>query len=262
MTIVASRHRYLPAVCHRPVRRAGLLLTTVVAALLTGCADRPSAVGFLPSAQPSLQSAGHWQVVATDVASAVSSWLEKQSGKKDPVMVYMERDPATLFATTFIGAMQTELVSRGHPVAVDNRPDVVSVAIDLSIVPHQPGSRSASTVPGPATALGAGVAVAAWMLDSFPWGVTSTALGLTLDGAMTKPGETDTEMVLTVSMVRDGFFTFRSSAVYYVNGRDLWHYADGGGRQTAGSLNDVPITAIAYDIAGKPYLMDTGRRKR
>lgn len=236
---------------------AGAFVAPVL--LLGGCADRPSAVGFLPSAQQRLQSAGHWQIMANDVASAVSAYLAEQTpdadlAHRDPIAVMMLRGDGTVFADAFLGSLRTSFVQLGHPVAASPRDGTVLVGIDMMVIRHQPGSGRAWTAPGPLTFLAAGAAVGSYLLDKFPWGVTAVPLGLGGDAALAKPPETDTELLLTVSIDRDGFHVFRSSAVYYINARDAWHY-EGLTGVSLRSLNDVPQGNVYYDIARKPYVM-------
>lgn len=252
-----------PAIGRRP-RAMGLLLALGLAAGLglSGCTARPMAVGVAMKPQPLLQSAGHWQVVAEDVASAISAHLEKQMGRKVPVQVYMMRRSDTLFADAFISGVTTRLVQKGHAVAVDARPDVVAVGIDVLTVKSNGPRLAASPVPGPITLLAAGVGVASLLtggdLAKFPWGISAgvAAAGWeTLAG--NRPPETDTELILTVSIAQEGFFTFRTSAVYYVNAEDLGHYNGIGGTGPGGyaDLNSAPQGTVKYDLAGNPYII-------
>lgn len=243
-----AQHRLIPAV----------LALSLLA--LGGCANRPSAVGFMPSAQQKLQSAGHWQVVANDVASAVSTHLRRQTEmtggdpeRRDPVSVVMGKGTGSVFGEGLSSSLQTAFVQLGHPVAVRARDGAVTVGIDMMVVRHQPGRGPAWTAPGPLTILGAGAAVGAFMLDNFPWGVTAVPLGLGADALLAKPTETDTELMLTVSIERDGYQVFRSAAVYYIDGRDSGVYeAEGSASRT---LNDVPQGTVYYDIAKRPYVL-------
>lgn len=233
--------------------RAGLLLAAALAGL-SACSSRPPAVPVALRPQPVLQSAAHWQVVATDVASAISAHLEFQTGKKVPVQVYMMRNASSPFGTAFASAVETRLVGLGHLVAVDPRPDVVAVGIDMQIVRTDPTRAASRTTPGPLTVLASGIGVAGVFMDRFPWGISAIAAGLGLDYAANRPLETDTELVLTLSMERGGFYTFRTTGVYYINGWDIDLY-EGADPRRAPNLNDVPQRAIAYDLAGMPYVV-------
>lgn len=228
---------------------------------LAGCSGRPVAVSIPMKPQPVLQSAGQWQVVADDVASAISAHLEFQMGRKVPVQVYMMRKDDTLFADAFLSAVTTRLVQQGHLVSVDARPDVVAVGIDVLTVKTSGPRIAADPFPGPLTMLAAGVGLASHLtggdLAKFPWGISAGVAAVGLEALNSKPPETDTEMVLTVSIAREGYYTFRTSAVYYVNSDDLWQY-DGGPDVGAGrrvNLNAVPQGTVRYDLAGKPYVM-------
>lgn len=250
----ASRHRS---------RRLGLVSTLAMAVCLglAGCSARPLAVSVPLKPQPVLQSAGQWQVVADDVASAISAHLEFQLGRKVPVQVYMMRHDGTLFADAFLSAVTTKLVQQGHLVSVDARPDVTSVGIDVTTVKSSGQRLTADTFPGPLTLLTAGVGLASKLTGGefakFPWGISAGVAAIGLDALNSKPLETDTEMILTVSIAREGFYTFRTSAVYYVNSEDLWQYSDelGLGRPRTANLNSVPQGAVRYDLGGKPYVV-------
>ncbi|MFV3131362.1 hypothetical protein [Niveispirillum sp. KHB5.9] len=244
------------------VRKAmASLLAGTLCLGLAGCSARPLAVSMPMKPQPVLQSAGQWQVVADDVASAISAHLEFQMGRKVPVQVYMMRRDDTLFADAFLSAVTTRLVQQGHLVSVDARPDVVAVGIDVLTVKSSGPRMAADPFPGPLTILAAGVGLASRLtggdMAKFPWGISAGVAAVGLEALNAKPPETDTEMILTVSIAREGYYTFRTSAVYYVNSDDLWHY-DGqpgmGGRRTI-NLNSAPQGSVMYDLAGKPYVM-------
>ena len=236
-----------------PVLAAALLGAALLG--VTACADRPPAASFVARPQQRLQSAQHWQIVADNVASAVSAYLESKTGKKEPVMLYMMRQSDTPFAEVFLGAMTTRLVNLGHPVAVDSRPDITAVGIDVTLVRHAGFTRGNRTFPGPVTALGAGVGVAGWLIDKMHFGETFAAFGIAGDAVRSMVDETDTELLLTVSLARDGFYEFRANTVYYVNSRDMGHYLDMvADPRAARSLNDLPSRAIHYDLARQPYV--------
>ncbi|MFY8095263.1 MAG: hypothetical protein ACOVN0_17420 [Niveispirillum sp.] len=248
----------------RPPRTRKTLLPLLATALclgLAGCSGRPVAVSIPMKPQPVLQSAGQWQVVADDVASAISAHLEFQMGRKVPVQVYMMRKDDTLFADAFLSAVTTRLVQQGHLVSVDTRPDVVAVGIDVLTVKSSGPRMAAAPFPGPLTLLAAGVGLASKLsggdLAKFPWGISAGVAAVGLEALNSKPIETDTEMILTVSVAREGYYTFRTSAVYYVNSEDLWHYNGeaGLGSRRSVNLNAVPQGAVMYDLAGKPYVV-------
>lgn len=242
-----------PTPSTRTRRMATLALMAAALLGLAGCSTRPPATSVPLRPQPVLQSAGHWQVVATDVASAISTHLERQTGNKVPVHVYMMRQDDTVFADALTGAVTTRLVGLGHLVSVDERPDVTAVGIDVLLVRTDPAKREARYAPGPLTYLAAGVTLLTQAIDPFPWGIT--AGGLLADAVLAKPGETDTELVLTLSIARDGFYTFRTTAVYYVNGRDLDLYQEDVFGLPFRDLNRVDQGRVRYDLARRPYII-------
>lgn len=244
-----------------PARRPALLLFSALCLALGGCTARPLAVSMPMKPQPLLQSAGQWQIVAEDVASAISAHLDFQMGSKVPVQVYMMRRDDTLFADAFLSAVTTRLVQKGHLVAVDARPDVTAVGIDVLTVKSSGPRMAAAPYPGPITLLAAGVGVASLLsggdMAKFPWGISAGVAAAGLEALKSKPPETDTELVLTVSIAREGFYTFRTSATYYVNAQDLWQYDGMAGIGAGGfaDINMVPAGAVKYDLAGNPYVV-------
>lgn len=235
-----------------PWSRLPAITSLILAALLAlaGCADRPPAASFLAYPQKKLQSARHWEIVAADVAAAVSTYLQEQEGKKDPVQVYMMRDDGTLFSDAFQQSLITAFVKAGNPVAVDARPDAISVGIDVMVVPHHP-DRPNRTVPGKMTALGSGIWVGSAILDAFPWGAGATWFGLGADAIAATVNESTNEIMLTVSLAKNGFYVYRASAVYYVLDKDIEQY---GGEAAYRTFNDVPPAYVGRDLGGSPYV--------
>jgi hypothetical protein len=182
--------------------------------------------------------------------AAVSTYLEEQEGKKEPVQVYMMRDDGTLFSDAFQQSLITAFVKEGNPVAVDARPDAVSVGIDVMVVPHHP-DRPNRTVPGKMTALGSGIWVGSAILDAFPWGAGATWFGLGADAIAATVNESTNEIMLTVSLAKNGFYVYRASAVYYVLDKDIEQY---GGEAAYRTFNDVPPAYVGRDLGGAPYV--------
>ncbi|TWB65774.1 hypothetical protein FBZ87_1186 [Nitrospirillum amazonense] len=252
MPRAALRSRLSPHLRALPVAALGGLL--LAGGLVSGCSERPMAAAFLTPPQYKMETAAHWVIVAKDVASAVSAYLQEQTGQKPPVQIYLTRHSDTTFADAFQQALTTAFVQNGHAVAMEPKPDVVAVAIDANAIAHPKFTNANHTVPGPLTALGAGVAVGKLMLDAMPWGITAAAGGVALDTARATVEETSTELMLTVSISRDGYYIYRSQAVYYVNDDALAEYVGGPGTHYR-SFNDVPEGNVGLDLGHKPYVI-------
>ncbi|MDE1148317.1 MAG: hypothetical protein PW843_17150 [Azospirillaceae bacterium] len=250
-SVFPSSPRRLP--WRLPLAACGLMLA---GGLLSGCAERPVAAPFMTQPQYKMETMAHWVIVANDVASAVSAYLSEQTGQKPPVQVYLTRHSDTTFADAFQQAITTAFVQNGNAVAQEPKPDVVAIAIDVLPVAHAKFHGGNHSVPGPLTALGAGVAVGRFMLDALPWGITAAAAGMALDAKSASVEETSTELMLTVSISRDGYFIYRSSAVYYVDDDALAEYMGGPGASGRyRSFNDVPEGNIGLDLGHKPYVI-------
>lgn len=229
---------------------------------LPACSQRPVAAPFYTEPQYKVESAAHWALIAEDVASALSTYLETKVGKNAPVQLVMGRHRDSLFAETFQQDLITAFVRQGNPVAMQPRPEAVSILIDINAVSH--GIKAPNhSMPGPFTALGGGVAVAHSIADLVPYGITAPlltlAVGAGMDAYRSRIPETATELLLTISITQDGYFSYRSGAVYYIDDDELWQYT---GRGTGGrtiTLNDVPAGQIGIDLGGMPYVTDRGR---
>lgn len=237
------------------------------------------AAAFVTAPQYKIESAAHWAIIADDVAAAVSAYLDQKVGKNAPVRLVMGRHGDTIFADAFSQDLITSFVHLGNPVAQPGAIPVgaptgaptggaaadgvvpVVITIDINAIAHSGGARPNHTFPGSFTALAGGISVAHAAADYVPYGISApvalAVLGVGLDAARAGVSETATELILTVSISQDGYFSYRSGAVYYIEDEELWQYI---GRHGSGAreltFNDVPLSSIGIDISGKAYLSD------
>ncbi|MDR3515771.1 MAG: hypothetical protein P4M00_08145 [Azospirillaceae bacterium] len=221
---------------------------------LCRCSAVPVATPFTVDTQPRVQSAAHWQVIADHVAAAVSDYLVEKSGRKpdeprDPVVLMANRVGKTLFAEVFQQDLTTAFVQRGHAVATQPRTDLAEIRYDVILVAHRT-PRDNATLPGPYTALGSGVYVGSALARAG----AQTSLGLLggtlVDAVRVLPDETQTELVLTISIEKNGFFAYRDSAVFYINDPDTWQYY----ALTPDSV--PPVNAPAARLTGQMFGTD------
>lgn len=267
---------------------------TLAGGALAGCSERPMAAAFVTAPQYKIESAAHWAIIADDVAAAVSAYLDQKVGKNAPVRLVMGRHGDTIFADAFAQDLITSFVHQGNPVAQPGAAPValaaagtqgagapgagmaapasagaaasdgvvpVVITIDINAIAHSAGAKPNHTFPGSFTALAGGISVAHAAADYVPYGISApvalAVLGVGLDAARAGVSETATELILTVSISQDGYFSYRSGAVYYIEDDELWQYVGrrgSGGREL--TFNDVPLSSIGIDISGKAYLSD------
>jgi hypothetical protein len=128
----------------------------VALAVLSGCgvparyADRPYPTRFDKIEQPKLQSAGHWQAIAANVAQDVAADLGQRNLIKNPIYIPRDRD-GFAFVEGFTELLTTSLVGHGLDVrtctqrgpcgganATGSAPDALVLDVRYSAYAFQP----------------------------------------------------------------------------------------------------------------------------
>lgn len=203
-----------------------------LALLLTGCTARiPEPVAYPYTQQKKSQAAGHWEVLARDVAGRINEQLVL-TGNSDKSLfveytcgsdaVPCKPHETSPFNEAFRDLLITSLYNLRIPTRVE--PDEETLAIDFKVqIVRHIARRPRTLQPGIITALSAGVAV----LRNAPTSLLILASGGTLDMAntsMTHHGHY--EVIITTSIAERGEYFFRSSDIYYINDPDFWHYME------------------------------------
>jgi len=200
---------------------AALALTAIVAGCATPYSEAPLATNFPTSKQPKVQAAAHWNTIAGDVASQITSKL----GERRPLYV---AQPATktAFDRAFANQLISALMSGGQSV-LKSPAGALIVEVDTQVVsfsPNRPqyrhvGTASALTAGvwalhvGEATA-GAVLATTVMATDAYAWFRSEFASGAT----------PRTEIIVTTSVSDSHQYLSRSTSVYYVTDTDKLLY--------------------------------------
>ncbi|NTV11147.1 MAG: hypothetical protein HGA47_10285 [Zoogloea sp.] len=206
-------------------RSAQSLGCMALAAMLTGCmsAPVPLAANFKSTTQKKVRSAGHWEILAKDVAAETSAMLDKAGvGKDKPVHVSLPPD-ASAFDRAFRDFLVTEFVSRGQAVALAPG-QAVEVNYGAQVVHHNSPRPDRAVAGLTALTLGLYAVHGAAQLET---GAQKMAAGLgfaglaDIMGGKNSGGPTHTELVLTTSASDGGRFLARKTDVYYLEDMDV-----------------------------------------
>ncbi|MDM8558235.1 hypothetical protein [Candidatus Parabeggiatoa sp. HSG14] len=213
-----------------------LLITIVTLLVLAGCTHRPIpvAISYSTTGQQKMQAAHHWNILAGQVSKRVKMTLDvtfpDATAKPSLFIKTREGQERNPFGKAFYSLLTTKLVQQG--LVVLNRNDhsnkMLVVEYDMQVVHHK-DRRLTYLPPGMFTLLGGGV----WMVDQAieHWTYPGLAavpflLAADVDSALDYylPGETNTEVIITTSMIMGQQYVFGDSRIYYINEGDYDHY--------------------------------------
>ncbi len=204
--------------------------------LLCSCTARiPEPATYPYSQQQKSQAAGHWNVLARDVANRINEQLVL-SGNADKSLyveyncgsdaVPCKENETSPFNEAFRDLLITNLYALRIPTMV--QPDEEALNIDFKVQTIRHASRRVQTVqPGVITAISAGIAV----LRNAPANLLLMATGT----------------------ANKGEYFFRSSDIYYINDPDFWHYMETF--PDGGPISFSSITLKEKDAAKKRRLI-------
>lgn len=190
---------------------------------LVGCetAPIPVAKNFEYTSEYKVRSAGHWELVARDVASQTRAMLES-AGVADntPLHVVAPANPSA-FDLGFRDFLITQLVHDGAVVRTDPA-SALAVSYSTQVVRHN--SDRPHFIPGMFTMLAGGVAAAYGLrleyIDTKIMAGLGLAVGMDYASSINSGGPTNTELILTTTVTRDGQYVARKTDVYYLENVD------------------------------------------
>ena len=194
---------------------------TVIA--LAGCGSSPIPISqnFELTRQHKVRSAGHWELLSRDVVAQTRTTLQKAGYAPDtPLHVVAPTQPSA-FDMGFRDFLITELVQDGatvhqHPGAV------LEVTYNTQLVRHN--SDRPHFIPGMFTMLAGGLAAAYGLrlehVDAKIAAGLGLAVGLDFANSINSGGPTNTELILTTTVTRDGQYVARKTDVYYLENVD------------------------------------------
>ncbi len=225
--------------------KVNFLTISIIFLILAGCAMRPIpvATAYPTSKQHKMQAAHHWDVLAKDLARRLKKTMAMtfpNETVKPPLVVKLTGDQEKLpFAKAFNNLLISRLVQQKMVVLESDSgyADSLTVDYNMQVIQHK-DRRLYYPTPGIFTALAAGVFVADRLIDYAsrhskvnPWiGAVPLAIAgdMKLGRDLSLPGETNTEVVITTSVLKGQQYIFRDSRIYYINDGDSDHYKNEG----------------------------------
>ena len=200
------------------------LVGAVVA--MSGCAEAPipGASNFNPQPQQyKVRSAGHWDLMASDVAMETLATLEHNGlSSKTPMHVALPPNPSP-FDTAFHQLLVTKLVQNGASV-YEKPGQQLELSYDAQVVRHNVQNL--------------GVDAEGRRVEVARSGGFGAALGSDYNANGYASGPAYSEVVLTSGVKRDGQFVARKSDVYYVD------------NASAGQFSK-PVRAVNMKVVGQ-----------
>jgi hypothetical protein len=187
------------------------LVWHIAAALLAGCnaqtprhSDVPLPASYPVSTQRELQAADHWRLTAASIAATTSAMI--RDNPQAASQRYRIESPLddTVFARAFHALLVTELVRAGVSVAPGG-PDAIPIATDLQLLEFGPDRRTSYPLYQSA--------------QSYP-----PALGIEDRAQIRSTHAPRHELIVTVSIERDGAYWLRRSDIYYLRDADAALY--------------------------------------
>ena len=190
--------------------------------LVAGCsqlAGMPSAEPFPDASLRKAKSAEHWNVIAGDVASQTAGLRNRPELQGKPLYVSPSGDNSD-FSRGFQSMLISKLVNGGMNVAT--RPEgALQVTYEAQVVRHLAGQGDYQ--PGTVAALAGGILVAREIAigsassTAKAVGVTAVIAGADLLAAHAKlHSATNTEVIITTSLIDNNKYLMRKTDVYYV----------------------------------------------
>ena len=190
--------------------------------LISGCsqlAGMPSADPFPDAVLRKAKSAEHWNVIAGDVAAQTAGLKSRPEIQGKPLFVSLSGDNSD-FSRGFQSMLISKLVNGGLNVAT--KPDgAVEVKYEAQVVRHLAGQGNYQ--PGTVAALAGGILVAREIAvgnasyTGKAIGVAALVAGAELLGANAKlHSATNTEVIITTSLIDNHRFLMRRTDIYYV----------------------------------------------
>ncbi len=220
-----------------------LLTLIATVTLLVGCSPPviPIATSYPRVTQVKLHAAQHWDVLAFDVAKRLKETIEitfPDATIKPSLFVKPTKDKENNpFGKAFFNLLTSRLIQQELIILdksclpeneCDQNTDTLILDYNMQVI-HHDDRRLMYKPPGMFTALAGGV----WMLDqaftywSHPMlAAIPFVIGLDSKAASDYflPAATNTEVIITTSVMRGQQYIFGYSRIYYINGGDADHY--------------------------------------
>ena len=206
------------------IKALGLSAAAAAALALAGCgsAPIPLAKNFEQTSQHKVRSAGHWELLSSDVVEQTRASLAQIGfGQDAPLHVALPPNPSS-FDLAFREFLITRMVQGG--AVVHQQPGAaLEVSYQTLLVRHN--SERPHFIPGQYTMIAAGLMAAYGLRHEHIDAQLLGALGLTaaadFANSINSGGPTNTELVLTTTVTRGGQYIARKTDVYYLENADV-----------------------------------------
>jgi hypothetical protein len=214
------------------------------------CSQAPRAINHEFMYQKNLKAAQHWQLLAKDFAGQTANALQQVplsantpgfghiteeepnatagSGSLGKPYIFIQTNDRSSFGNAFRNELITEFTNLGYNISYDSK-DAIAVRWGVQKIHHNAG-RKAPSVP-----------LAKMAVATLGYGVykvidTGCALGGIITGvafldvlenfgpSLFPQNVPHDEIILTVSVSKDGLLFARQSGTYYISGEDTRHY--------------------------------------
>lgn len=207
-------------------------ISVVIIFLIGACSSRiPEPISYPYSQQKKMQAAGHWDVLAADLAGRINHQLIVTDHCAKAVFVKQlcgdekstcQTGETSSFNEALHDLLITNLVGLNVPTKSHADPEAIEVSYKVQVVYHH-SDRVRSMQPGLLTGLSAAVVV----LRNAPTELILLAAGVAADVANTSLVTSGHyEIIITTSMITDDRYLFRASDIYYINEKDFYQYQE------------------------------------
>lgn len=209
-------------------RIATLAAVSGVLVAMVGCthAPIPVAENFEITSQKKVRSAGHWELLASDVISQTSLTLEKAGIAAGTDLYVAEQEHASPFDKAFRQFLITELVEGGK--SVRQSPEG-AVRVDYSTLVIRHDSERPHFIPGVYTMITGGLYAVYGLRNEhldlkLAAGLVAAGLADYANSTYTG-GPTHTELILTTTVTSGDRYISSKTDVYYVEEDDVGLFA-------------------------------------
>lgn len=205
-------------------KSAGLTALAGACLALSACgsAPIPVATNFDYATQKKVRSAGHWDLLASDVVAQTLQALQKTGiAPNSSIYVSLPAQPSA-FDQGFREFLVTKLVNNGITVVQQASATDLQLTYGTQLVVHK--SDRPHFIPGQFTVLAGGLMAAYGMRGSHLDAKLAATLGLAgaadYANSINAGGPTHTEVILTTSVSRSNQYLARKTDVYYLEDVD------------------------------------------
>lgn len=180
---------------------------------VSGCTTQiPVAESYSLTTQKKIRAPHHWEIIAHDVATQTRQALDSKPDILQGRSLYVHPSPQdnTEFGRAFKNFITTSLINHGIPMT-DSEFGAISVKYETQVVQHY-STRKYSPLESTIT-----------VARNIPQDDRSADYGST--ATVITDGPTNTELIVTSSVIADNQYLMGKSDVYYFDGMDIRLFA-------------------------------------